>query len=119
MSTAKYRILVVVYCVVILLVSSIPGSNLAHLKLFGWDKLFHLLEYSILGWLLIHALEQRRLKLVFAAFMGGALFGGFDEMWQLVIAGRDANVFDWLADTGGIVLGLVTGQVLFETKGST
>lgn len=105
MNTSKYRILVGAYCILIILVSTIPGSSLVNIKLSGWDKLFHFLEYSILGWLLIHSLERGHLRIVLVVLTGGIIFGAFDETWQQLISNRSASIYDWFTDTIGVIVG--------------
>lgn len=119
MSLAKHRLFVVLYCILILSVSTIPGEALLHLKLLGWDKLMHLLEYSVLGWLLIHSVLHRRQKVVFAVLAGGMIFGALDETWQHFISERYASVLDWLADSAGVILGATAGHFVIKRKSSS
>ena len=116
MNTRRYRIFTVGYCILILLVSTIPGHALVHFKLFGWDKLIHLTEYSILGWLLVHSLEQKPLGIVFLILSGGILFGAFDEVWQMLISSRDPSIYDWLADLFGVLIGGTIGLVIVNLR---
>ena len=115
MSTTKYRLLVFTYCILILLVSSIPGKTV-HIQLLNWDKFFHFIEYSILGWLLIHSLKQRQPLIVFGVLAGGIIFGAFDEGWQQLISDRSSSILDWCADTAGIVIGGIVSLVLMKRK---
>ncbi|MEE9166964.1 MAG: VanZ family protein [Candidatus Neomarinimicrobiota bacterium] len=116
MSTAKYRLLVLGYCIMILSASSIPIENITNLKLTGWDKLLHVLEYSILGWLLLHALLGGQWTVFSMAIAGGMLFGAFDETWQKFLVYRSASFLDWAADSAGVALGVVTGRVLMARR---
>ncbi len=105
MNSVKYRRITVCYCVLILLFSSIPGKSIPETRLFSYDKLLHIFEYAILGWLLAGSLEQRNLKFIIAILSFGMVFGGFDELWQSVTPDRHMSVYDWLSDCVGLILG--------------
>ncbi|MBC7364338.1 MAG: VanZ family protein [Candidatus Aminicenantes bacterium] len=102
------------YCALIFFLSSGP-INL-HLKFFYWDKGWHWLEFSILGFLLAYGffqVLQDRLPLsIYLTFMTGALIGLGDEIHQLFVPGRNCDWKDWLADLSGILAGLVIYLVL-------
>jgi VanZ family protein/UDP-2,3-diacylglucosamine pyrophosphatase LpxH len=75
------------------------------------DKLAHASVFAALAAALEYALAKarpdlplyRRHLLVFVAV---SAFGALDECHQSFVPGRDADVFDWVADTLGGVLGL-------------
>ena len=78
-----------------------------------WDKVAHLCEYGLLGWLGTHAFAtfpvgRRRwwrwsgLGLLLAA---GLLLGGIDELLQSQVQGRDASLADLASDGLGLGLG--------------
>ncbi len=104
MSAIRYRRLAIAYCLLIIFVSSIPGRTL-HFRLLNWDKMFHLAEYSILGWLLIRSLEQRTLPGVTGVILMGCCFGMLDELWQHFVSGRSGQFYDWMADSAGVLVG--------------
>lgn len=70
------------------------------------DKVFHFCEYFGLGFLLALALPygatRRRFLL---AFLLAAAYGISDEIHQSFVPGRDASVWDWLADAAGAWMG--------------
>ena len=75
----------------------------------GQDKLFHLIEFGILGFLAMGALrashggyQARQLWGVAAVVM---LYGILDEFHQYFVPGRSADVYDVLADAIGGLLG--------------
>jgi VanZ family protein len=79
----------------------------------GSDKLAHVLLYAIFAWLVIGALQvgrpqPRSLVLAFAAL---SIWAALDEWHQVLIPGRSADLADWVADTTGVVAGLVVGCV--------
>ncbi len=72
------------------------------------DKFMHFGAYGVLGALLLGSLRptptgySRAQALVAAA--AASLYGVSDEIHQLFVPGRDADVIDWLADTSGALL---------------
>lgn len=75
------------------------------------DKIVHVIEYGILGLLNARALRigvpaLRASRALIGAAVLTAAFGYFDELHQAFVPGRDANVFDLLADVIGAVLGV-------------
>jgi len=102
------------YCALIFFLSSGPIS--LHLKFFYWDKGWHWLEFSILGFLLAYGffrvLENRPPLSIYLTFMTGALIGLSDEVHQLFVPGRNCDWKDWLADLSGILAGLIVYLVL-------
>ena len=75
-----------------------PGRNL--------DKLLHFGAYSVLALLSAWALTRGRLRaatspVLLAACLITILYGGTDEFHQSFVPGRDADVFDLVADALG------------------
>ena len=100
------------YGILIFWGSSLPGSTpiLQNLEKYVWDKLLHLLEYSVLGILLVRAIalsfKYRSLEhLTFMAFVLGSLYAVSDEWHQSFVPLRDASIYDWMADSMGVLLG--------------
>lgn len=72
-----------------------------HLFPAPWDKLAHFLYYGTMAALLALGGGRRWLWLPLVLV---PLIGALDEWHQLYVPGRDASVFDWLADEAGTVL---------------
>jgi VanZ family protein len=92
----------------ILLLTSVPVPDIGAPK--NTDKLVHFAVYGLLGVLVARALllEGRgRRAFIIAAFAISA-FGAFDEVHQMFIPGRFADVRDWVADSigGAVTLGV-------------
>ena len=113
MKLIKLRLSVVVYCGIILLLSSIPAKSFPILPLFGLDKFVHLIEYTFFGILLLRCVVEFKPIPVLIMFSAGILFGIIDEFWQSMIPGRITTFEDWLADSAGVILG---GIILIITK---
>ena len=78
-----------------------------------FDKLYHVLEYTVLGILVAHAFVNasfnifRRAPWVFS-FLFVILYGASDEWHQSFVPGRVVSVLDWTADCLGGFLGVVS-----------
>jgi VanZ family protein len=101
----KVWIPVLAYVGLIFALSSIP--NLAPpTSMSNADKLAHLTEYGILGWLLVRALGRRfptrPVRAVLGSLLIGAGIAAIDEMYQGTV-GRNRDPKDWAADATGIL----------------
>lgn len=70
------------------------------------DKLVHLGLYAVLGGAL--AWGRGRSGAAFPHWLlvgAGIAYGATDELHQLLVPGRDASVFDFVADGAGVILG--------------
>jgi VanZ family protein len=88
----------------IFIISSFPGKKLPPLFPFS-DKIFHLLEYALLGFLLRKAinLSDFRYPAVLAIIIG-ILYGITDEIHQYFVPGRECDIFDLTFDAFGCIL---------------
>ncbi len=104
----RYWLPVAAYVGVILTLSAQPNLK-PPVEFFNADKVAHILEYGGLGVLLARASRaQFRQRFAFRAALlalaiGAAVAAG-DEVFQSFIPGRDSSVFDWTADTIGLLL---------------
>lgn len=101
----------------ILLLTSIPGSDIPHVSLLsfrGSDKLVHATMYAIFALLATHSLLRagRPLRqVVLTVILGIALFAALDEWHQQFIPGRSMDLFDWLADIFGATMGILVAAM--------
>ena len=105
-----YRIGLGLFALAILTASSIPGKSLPSLIVLSPDKLLHVAEYSILGYLAYKSFESVSLIL----FIGALIFAGFDEFWQSFIPGRSPSIYDVIADIIGFIL--VAGTLYYRSR---
>ncbi len=74
----------------------------------GQDKLIHASVYAVMTWLFWDALKltlsDRIGLLAILTIVFCSAYGGSDEWHQSFVQGRDASVYDWLADTAGAIL---------------
>lgn len=74
------------------------------------DKITHLFEYIFFGYLLTRALffySESELKLAITVLVIGLIWGSIDEIHQIFVPMRTANVLDLMADFIGTGLGVV------------
>ena len=100
----------VIFLILITIGSSIPGSNIPELYIFSSDKILHILEYSILGYLLVNILNDKTNYPGLVTIFLGFLFGIMDEIYQSTVLGRLPSSFDVIAD----VIGLTLSVILFK-----
>jgi len=80
---------------------------------FTFDKLLHLVEYYILGYLLMRAFITSDVPFlaaspVAAAILVGSAYGLSDELHQVFVPGRDSSLLDFLFDAAGVALAALT-----------
>ena len=112
MNHNKFRVLLLIYMVFILSLSSLPGDSIPKSWLLSFDKLIHLIEYFILGILLMNSMKSISTKMLIVVIPAGIFFGMMDEYLQSFISGRFSSGWDVLADTIGVIIGslLVIGN---------
>lgn len=85
--------------------SSTPDPPLPQMVLHLWDKLLHLAEYLLLGFLWAAAVRGSIRRRLLLGWLAAGLFGLTDELHQSFVPGRDASLLDWIADALGSGLG--------------
>lgn len=100
-------IFLAVYWVALFVATHVPRVPLPAMS--NGDKLAHLGAYCVLGMLVAATLAIRGVswpKVVGLAIAICSIYGAFDEVSQLAVAGRTADVADWLADFAGATIGI-------------
>jgi len=107
-----YTVITIGYMLLITLLSHVPQEDLPKSDLDSIDSIdyiFHLAEYSILGFLLFRSITSDEL-LTFHPFYGSLLIGIsfaiLDEFHQSFVPGRHMSSTDVLFDSLGIVFGM-------------
>ncbi|MBT3590803.1 MAG: VanZ family protein [Candidatus Marinimicrobia bacterium] len=112
----QYKIGVVLYMGIIIIVSSIPGNAYPKVDILNADKFVHTIEYGILGFLLIKAFPcDWGIHLIGLIFLG-SLFGIIDEWYQQFTPERFSSMWDALADSLGIIIGVLITKLIMNTK---
>jgi VanZ family protein len=118
----SFRVLVfvlAVYWLALFTSTHVPGRFLGEIHI--WDKLAHLFSYAGLAFLLaLVGLFRRRPSwaaygTVFAIVV---LYGAADELAQIPVPGRSADLADWLADAMGATLGLASHGLSLAVVGA-
>ena len=111
--------------VLIFVISSLeqPPLPMPEFEWFTIDKLYHFIEYAILGALVARALVKAKPVIVpsrliwYVAAVFSILYGASDEWHQTFVPGRFATFADWVADVLGAIGG-VLGVYLYYKKQS-
>ena len=105
----RYHLPTLAWALVIFLLSTLPPSADPGFLPPQADKLVHLIEYAILAFLAARSLHHAGLpvngSLLAAAVLAAALYGVTDELHQLYVPGRQADLQDWIADLCGSAAG--------------
>ncbi|GAG83877.1 unnamed protein product [marine sediment metagenome] len=117
MSFIKYWLPVYLFAGLIFFLSSLPELPQPPLKFPFLDKIGHLLEYALFGYLLKRGFSNSpRPKLSsyssFLAVLTAFLYGVSDEIHQIFVPTRNPEVLDLLFDGIGAVLGVLGGRFL-------
>lgn len=114
---AKYKLVITlpVLCVAlgITVLSHIPQPPMPDMGFSLQDKVWHLLAYTVFGTTLGLAVrgwhpEYSTKKVVVVVLVGTTLFGVYDELHQSFVPNRDASIADWIADSIGGAISLLT-----------
>lgn len=109
---------VIIWMAFIFTLSSIPGRHFKHIHIFGADKIVHLVEFLILGLLLIRAflntssLDTARAIIICVVL--ATIYAVSDEWHQSFVKDRTADIFDFITD----FIGLNAGILMYRKKGS-
>jgi len=82
-------------------------------EIWSFDKIFHFIEYFILAFLAINSCQNSKLKVLIVIILAGIVYGGFIELWQGSVIGRNASYYDEIANSFGMIIGgIVTTRYL-------
>ncbi len=96
---------VLIWLLVIFSLSSIPGNSYPSGS-FDYGFIAHLVEYFVLGFLIVRAMGKYTFKKLLFTIIFCSLFAIFDEIYQSFIPFRNVSVLDWMFDMIGILLGI-------------
>jgi len=117
----SYWFPVVAYCGLIFFLSSFSHPLPPAAELLS-DKVLHVLEYSLLGFLSARALFSSDMGsspalVCIIAFVFSALYGLSDEFHQSFVPGRNAALGDFAADAVGAFLGAIVYWAFMARRG--
>lgn len=108
----------VLYWIILFTATTLPGPQLPDIHL--GDKIEHFSAFFILSILLnLTLIFQRKSYLLFkfATLVTVIIclsYGAIDELHQMFIPGRSADIRDWLADSTGVILGVYNPEFCKE-----
>lgn len=97
----------VVWATLLFILSSIPGTEIPALWVFGYDKVIHFLLYVVLAWTVYRAIVHQEWNVTLKkhpyifTILIVALYGATDEWHQLFVPKRSCSLYDWFADCIG------------------
>lgn len=96
--------------VLIIVAVLIPGPNLPDVGMFGGlDKIVHIGMFGT--WAVAVRYDFHRVPFrFFLVFLIGVSFSLFTEALQILVEGRSFDWFDFVADAGGLALGLAISK---------
>jgi VanZ family protein len=106
------RTLAIVFALLIIGGSSVPGRNIPEVFHLTPDKLIHCAEYFVFGFFLFQWInlefENSNLKSkLLLTIIFGTTMGIVDENYQRLTPGRTPDLWDWVLDAIGVIM-LVT-----------
>tara|TARA_B110000008_G_scaffold257835_1_gene276327 strand:- start:169 stop:546 length:378 start_codon:yes stop_codon:yes gene_type:complete len=108
-------LLTVSFIALMIIGSSFEGSSIPKSYIFTLDKLLHILEYYIFGTLLFFIFLSASQKPDIISLIIGIFYSFIDELYQSTVDGRDSSILDVFADIIGLILGLVSIKILFNS----
>lgn len=108
-----YQSPAILIAILIFVFSSIPYPPDIKLSVSNEDLIKHAIAYSIFGFFLARALYHQdrfpklRERHNLFTFILGSLYGISDEFHQFFVPGRSSEVSDLLADSFGILIGML------------
>lgn len=106
----RYYIPIIILSIIIFYFSH-QSETPNHFPDFEWsDKILHFFAFLIYGstvqYSLMYKIKDKK-SFYFMCLLIGVLFGASDEIHQSFIPGRDADIFDFIADSFGIATSLL------------
>lgn len=108
----------IIHWVTIFILTSLPSESLPSVEIS--DKLNHFLAFFVLGFFLNLTLKyqskfptlKKNILLITVIIASG--YGLLDELHQLFVPGRSAEVLDWVADFIGAISGSLLAEVIYR-----
>jgi VanZ family protein len=106
----------VLYWIILLTATSLPVKDLPGIGI--GDKFSHFFAYFVLSVMLYLVFTYQRKSVILfqysfiAAVLVASLYGIADELHQMLIPGRSAEIYDWIADLAGSLTGVLVVSYL-------
>jgi len=93
----------VILMIIISIESSMTDISLPDLGISFADKIVHFFVFGVLGWLIARGMDIIKVKnFMIVSLSIGLAFGIIDEWHQSFVPGRDADLYDLIADFSGV-----------------
>ncbi len=118
-SFIRFHLPAILWALLIFILSSQSRLKPPDLGFTAADKVAHIIEYGIFGWLLLRSFSRLFLtnhKIFSVVFIAGTLYASSDEIHQLFVPGRLGTIGDFLADTVGILLSIIIYFMIHRRK---
>lgn len=118
MKKSLYLVLAMLWMALIWLLSSLPAKELPDVEIMGIDKLAHFSIYFIWGLLVNLYLIKRKgsLRAYLMAYTLMLISAALDEYHQILIPGRSVSIYDFLANSSGLIAALAIGRILCSRR---
>lgn len=109
----------IIYWVIIFILTSLPNDIAINLNVS--DKIEHFGAYGVLSFMLFFTLSFQKKVPLFKEFPAtftlvlASLYGMVDELHQLLVPGRMADIKDWTADFLGSLIAVVIAKIILNT----
>lgn len=108
----------IIHWVSIFILTSLPSESLPSVEIS--DKLNHFLAFFVLGFFLNLTLKYQtkfpnlKKNILLITIIVASGYGLLDELHQLLVPGRSAEVLDWVADFIGALSGSLLAEVIYR-----
>ncbi|MCD6111637.1 MAG: VanZ family protein [Bacteroidales bacterium] len=117
----------ILWGIFMLVLTGIPGNYFpripSFLELFSPDKLVHVFLFLVFCFLILYgfikqySFGENRYKYILITFFIGVVYAGLTEIFQIYIfVGRNGNIYDFIADSFGCILGISIFLLLYRKK---
>ncbi|WP_337865285.1 VanZ family protein [Ignavibacterium sp.] len=108
----------IIHWVTIFILTSLPSDKLPSVEI--GDKLNHFLAFFVLGFFLNLTLRYQakfpalKKNILIITIIIASGYGLLDELHQLLVPGRSAEVLDWVADFIGAISGSLLAEAIYK-----
>lgn len=108
----------IIHWVTIFILTSLPSESLPSVEIS--DKLNHFLAFFVLGFFLNLTLKYQtkfpalKKNILIITIIIASGYGLLDELHQLFVPGRSAEVLDWIADFIGAISGSLLAEAIYR-----
>ncbi len=121
----KFQLPMLLFMVIIFTFSSFSKVKAPEISFQYQDKLYHFIVYSFFGFVVARSFYYQRFSIYIHVnyMIWGILFGSFyglsDEVHQYFVPGREMSLGDFIADTLGVIFGLIIFRLIIVRRKTT